>query len=681
MVNGWQQRLRMPGRRVGLPLVLLLLALSGLFLFSHDREYFYRGGWHDRLSSKTLAYAENLSFRHNLLVFHYQSRDADGRASYPFPYNRFPLGGFILVKLAILPFGDDAQRAKIYAGRTLLLLLYSAAAVLAYAALTRIIGSRWDALTATLLAFSSYYILFYADMVSNEVIIDLFGVMLAFHGMVIFVQEGRFRQLLIKSCVALLLGWHVYAFLLPFIALGVAVELVRARQSTAAWHRLCNLKRYAAALRRSRYLLLGVITLLFGIGILAFNFGSEYFALNGAVAFRELPSVNSAVARLGGDADSNVRRAERLQPAVFWPNQFYRIAVMTLPYAVNPYEIKGRLPEPRPGDYPAIAGGALALSVCLVGLVGIRRRSGMARLLATLTVSGFCWAWMVRHLVASHDFESVFYLGIPLAAFTLALLGARRLSRSRLSPYFAVAALAMFVCSVSAMAGVGQSRAELSVEAEQLAEYAVIRKAADDSQAIYVPWSYLLFRHGGTPWASSYFLAGKTLVYTDTDGHGSRKPKQAGDYLLLLTREDSPALLTPDNRHVFLYDWALYDQWRRTADLGRPIIAGGWQVYLRDGHLAYVSAECVNRDEPFFLHLEPRYAIDLPADRKEYGFDNYDFGFGEGGLILTDGTCVVERRLPAYDIAAIHTGQYNADGRIWEREYRLPAPSSAASGR
>ena len=54
--------------------------------------------------------------------------------------------------------------------------------------------------------------------------------MLVFHGMAIFVQEGRFRQLLVKSCVALLLGWHVYAFLLPFIIFGMAAELLQARQ-------------------------------------------------------------------------------------------------------------------------------------------------------------------------------------------------------------------------------------------------------------------------------------------------------------------------------------------------------------------------------------------------------------------------------------------------------------------
>ena len=230
MAGGWRRRLGWQGRRAGLPLALLLLALGTLFLFGGDREYFYRDGLHDWNSSQTLAFAENLSFRHHLLIFHHQYRDAAGNIHYPSLYNRFPLGGYALVKLAMLPFGEESFQAKIYAARMLMLLLFSATTVLAYLSLARIAGSRWDALTATLLAFSSFYLLYYADKISNEVTIDLFAVMLVFHGMVIFIQDGRFRQLLVKSCIALLLGWHVYAFLLPFIVFGVAAELLKARR-------------------------------------------------------------------------------------------------------------------------------------------------------------------------------------------------------------------------------------------------------------------------------------------------------------------------------------------------------------------------------------------------------------------------------------------------------------------
>ena len=72
-------------------------------------------------------------------------------------------------------------------------------------------------MSATPLAFSGFYAVYYADGVFNEGVMDLFGAALVFHCMVAFVQDWRFLQLAVKTCAALLLGWHVYALLLPFI--------------------------------------------------------------------------------------------------------------------------------------------------------------------------------------------------------------------------------------------------------------------------------------------------------------------------------------------------------------------------------------------------------------------------------------------------------------------------------
>ena len=673
--HSWAAGQRFQARPVALPLVLLLLALGSLFLFGGDREYFYRVRHHDWNSSQTLAFAENLSFRHNLLIFRHQYRDADGNLQYHYPYNRFPLGGYALVKLAILPFGDTDFRAKIYAARMLMLLLFSAAAVLAYAALARISGSRWDALTATLLAFSSYYILYYADKISNEVTIDLFAVMLAFHGMTVFVQEGRFRQLVIKSCVALLLGWHVYAFLLPFIVFGVAVELLKARRFYPPPPILGRLKRYSITLLRSHYLLLGVVTLLFGIAILTFNFGNEYFALEGEAPLRELPSVESAVNRLGGNAENNALFRVWVAPPLFWSTQFYHIAAMTLPYAVNPYGTKQRLVKRQYRSYPGVALGILAVGFCLAGLAlsRIRRRPGSLLLLATLAFSGFCWAAPLRYNVYFHDFESVFYIGIPLVAYILALRFLRRWRRVRLAPYFAVVALAVFVFSVSEMAGVGQNRAELAVEAELMAEYAAIRELTGGSATLYIPHEGD-FRHGGGDWAWEFFLSGKTVIRNnETDPCQPQQPDDK-NYMMLPFTEDHPDLLTPGHRHIALYDCSLNDARLRTVEQGRPVIAGDWQVYLGDDRLTYVSPECANRDELFLLHFIPQDTADLLSERREHGFDNRDFAFGYWGITLSDGTCIIERPLPGYDIIAIRTGQYTEAGQIWEAEYRLPYP-------
>ena len=425
---------------------------------------------------------------------------------------------------------------------------------------------------------------------------------------------------------------------------------------------------------RSRYLLLGVVTLLCGVAILTFNFGNEYFALNGELPLRDLPSVRSVVKRLNLNEVSNARYSHMLAPQVFWPEQFGRIAQITLPFAMN-ILLAGAESTPnfRYLDYMAAVIGVFTLIFCLAALAvtWVRGRTGTAALLAALIFSGFCYAAMLRNYVTVHDFESVFYIGLPFAAYTLALLCLRRMSRLRLAPYFAIAALAVFVFSASAMAGVGQSRAELAVEAEEMAEYGAIRDLADARQTIYVPSRYL-GTSDAAPYAWAFYLSGENLVFND--GYAPRKPQQAVDYLLMPIREDSPALLTPEHRHIFLYDWTLYDEWHRTADLGRPVVAGDWQVYLRGGHLTYVSSDCANQDALFFLHFAARNAADLPFDRQGQGYENADFDFQHFGITLTDGACVVERPLPDYDIIAIRTGQYTEAGRIWEGEYLMRSP-------
>ena len=87
--------------RAWLPPALLLLALSSMFLFGNDhRGYFNRGGTHSEMSAKNLAIAEGLSLDHHFLMFTGRTLDTDGRHAYEV-YNRFPIGSYALIKLAI----------------------------------------------------------------------------------------------------------------------------------------------------------------------------------------------------------------------------------------------------------------------------------------------------------------------------------------------------------------------------------------------------------------------------------------------------------------------------------------------------------------------------------------------------------------------------------------------------
>ena len=99
-----------------------------------------------------------------------------------------------------------------------------------------------------------------------------------------------------------------------------------------------------------------------------------------------------------------------------------------------------------------------------------------------------------------------------------------------------------------------------------------------------------------------------------------------------------------------------------------------WLGYARDGCTAS------NREEMFFLHVEPEERADLPAGRRRYGFDNRDFVFIERGRWSGD-KCWTTVVLPDYPIARIRTGQYIKAGQIWESNLLWPEGESEPASR
>ena len=250
-----------------LPLVLLLIGFSTTILFGNV----YTGYFSNPVFSEHLTMAMNLSLDNHLLGFRYQSFDTEGNIDWD-PYNRFPPGGYALIKLITYPFKGDLS-ILVYVAALFMLALFVGAAVLAYLSLCRLTSNRWIALTATLVGFSSTILLQYNTSIFVDGGPSLFGFALTFYGIVIFAQEGRFKQLIVKACFALLLGWHVLALLVAFVLLGLAKEVI-------IIHKARTFRKFAAAVVTSRYFILGVITFGFGLLILTHNMANEYYALN-----------------------------------------------------------------------------------------------------------------------------------------------------------------------------------------------------------------------------------------------------------------------------------------------------------------------------------------------------------------------------------------------------------------
>ena len=497
-------------------------------------------------------------------MFDYKYLDQDGLPKFE-AYSRFPIGAFLAIKVAILPFGDHLSR-QIYSARALMLLFFTAAALLSYSSIVRLVSNRWIALAATLLAFSSYYCLYYSDMVFND-IPSLFGVVLACHGIIVFLQENRFRQLLLKTGIALLLGWQVYGLLLPFIAFGLATEFVtgwrarsNSRKSLSIW--LARIRTGVLAMGTSRYFALCLFALFFGLLVLTANFANEYIALNGETPVTDLPSVNSMQRRVGQAGEIKERYADQVNLLPFLRGEFKRIGEMILPYSIVNFTegIGGSSAEA--GLRINLLLGAVGLGAFLVCLIGICFIPHSKIAVASAMLAGFGWSVPMRNFAAFHEFQILFHIGLSLTLFTLGMLCIRRIVEERFIVGAAgIAVLVFVVCAFQE----GQSTSSSTTYEERkatLADFDFIRRLTEGGSVfVDVRGNDAPVKLAGADNAISYFLSDSFIQYTDnrgqSDGYIQRDWGQntASDYdfLLIGDRIDTPTALTPENSRVFLY--------------------------------------------------------------------------------------------------------------------------------
>jgi hypothetical protein len=504
---GWRAQVHRLREQAGIPALLLLLALATVFAFQPERNGFLPRH-HGYLSSHGMTLAENLSPARHFLLFNKMSREPDGTVHYEV-YNRFPIGAFAAIRLVTLPF-DGKLRLELLAARLLMCAFFVAAAVFAYLSVVRLAGNKWVALAATLLALSSYYCLHYSDMVFNDVP-ALFGILLVFHGMVVFFQEGRFRQLVIRSCIALFLGWQAYALLLPFVVLGCLRELRAARSLRSAV--------------RSGFFLLGVVSLAFGAVILAGNLINESWAVK--MPLRDLPTFRTMLWRLGlGGADAYDSYATTLSWPAFLGNQVYRLGRMSIPDILVHYT------ESR------TVFAVLGVCVLLASLLAIARSRNKI-LIGSLVLSVPCWALPMRHFVAFHDFQCMFYVGVTLVSFCMVAQWVQRAGRAA-GIGLAIAAWVLFSLSSLHLALVKVPGTDAN-EAARVADFQRIVDRVGTGHTIYVDGDYDSL--GGAQHALGFYLAGNYFQPSES----------TAEFVLSGRRLPDRVPLTPANTQVLLY--------------------------------------------------------------------------------------------------------------------------------
>ena len=176
-------------------------------------------------------------------------------------------------------------------------------------------------------------------------------------------------------------------------------------------------------------------------------------------------------ARIGGDSKFNADFAPQRAWQPFLRGQFQSITRIFIPYSlygplgyrVNPaehptrlfqYRVDADLSPTRLSGFVGVVLGVILSAACLIGSIFVRPRI----LFLTLASFGFFWALPMRNYTVAHEFETIYYIGLPLVFFTLILLLARRLtSRDSVIAATSVLALLLFAVSSFQMSRVGYS--------------------------------------------------------------------------------------------------------------------------------------------------------------------------------------------------------------------------------
>ena len=428
------------------------------------------------------------------------------------------------------------------------------------------------------------------------------------------------------------------------------------------------------------------------MAVLSFNLANEHVLFKGAKGLTELPSFQAMRYRAGLNEEFNAAYASALAWPEFLEAQFIHIGRLFLTAVFIDADAEVALQSAALRTWLLLC-GIIVFCACLSGLAFTRHKS----LWAVLTLFGFCWTLPMRHSVAFHEHETLFYIGIPLTLFSLLLLRAQWIANNRFVLGMALVAGGAFVVSGARVARAGLDAAEAQFQREVLADFETIRKLTKEKTIVASSKMRYMKRSDDNKMLTAWQLTWHGLTDRVILDSFHAETRQFGDVLLSPVRFDGPAQLTPENRWAFLYDRsAYYEQYERFIEaFGEPLLRvfhGDkgeeflYELRWRDNQLMYVVRDARGAAPPFalctwrscgrqvlhsrfLLRVTPVDANDLPLFNRLGNEQQLDFLFRDHTLLDGVNHVLAVLPLPDYPIARIHTGRFDAEGGVlWQAE-------------
>ena len=168
-----------------------------------------------------------------------------------------------------------------------------------------------------------------------------------------------------------------------------------------------------------------------------------------------------------------------------------------------------------------------------------------------------------------------------------------------------------------------------------------------------IDYNDYVLRQGAVPWKDATWAH---------DGHWNAAGHRWAAEALLEYLKRNQAICTTRKRPTAPPPSWLTDY--ESIASGEPAARSVFDVYTSENTVAYLKSPCSAADvqAEFFLQVIPEDLEDLPADRRQYGFDDANFRYGNTAALAFGGRCIMEYPLPDYPIARIRTGQFAPEG-------------------
>ena len=528
---------------LGMPVLWLLLLLMIFFLQSGGTGFW--GKHHGWVSSHGLAIMSKADLEHYFVGYALVTEDPSGQLDYQY-FDRYPVF-FSAFGHALMSLTDDLP-TRVFLMRQWMNLLFLLTMAVCFLLVRRLVGNPYLAFAVTVLSFSSYYLLYYRDMIhfDQPALLDF---MLLLYAILRYKADDERRLLYPVTILAISIGrgYASYAVLGPW-AVFEALGLLRQPATTIR-------QKVAAILRHDSTRAL-MLALVLGAAFLSYNIVIE--AVQRGVPLTETSIVSSALSRLPVGSELG-RNPTRDLPD--WPQfaalEFDRIVRWVLPFkldtGVEEISQNARALIDQIPLYSQLLFG-LMLTVIAWFIAHRPRRERLPLLLTA--VCGIFWLFFMINLSFEHDYTTMYAVGTGLL-FYVGLFAWLK-NRPRLIALLVVASLALFYASNQRLlADFGSDIAQRSV---YTADFNQIAHAIQGRQRhIFTTYRSGYEIDAGSYYALGFYLADDIFTpYADADYVITSHPYYATPTHLMPGDTQGLDLLshtlTPDNLLSFLFD-------------------------------------------------------------------------------------------------------------------------------